>query len=1004
MKRKLPALVQKIPSDAQRARLARWLNARVAMTHAQEHAEAESVAAADVPASGFLRVDHLGKSWVRPYDSREARRGEVRLLSSRLVPGAERPVYVLVLADWEEGVKLVAPFGPLPEPATGGELALPGRPLPLQVLCAWNARTVPTKRLVWSWVVDFFEEEELSDAWAVFKHAATGAPLEAALETRVGLPIFKETDPRIAYQDEEVDLLAPLLAQDLPGVQDRVIEFPLPVSAPAVLAAETVSRRVEVVRFECPQRSVVLSLFCRVGAAQTTLVLHTPAGDPASGWDGAELLLPWGAPIGRFSGACAEVASRDLLQGVVVRLRDEVLPFCPANVKASPVPAGSFAGLLEEASDPEAPATFSDAQLSGLFLREDLPVSLRAALAGEILVRLWLYRAGEPGDSLLRARNALDGALREEWESRMATDGVLELPRNPFPAGSFAHEAWSVFARRAARFLRADGFIPALVGSDPGEAIPLPFRFQPGQTPDRKVTDLSGVPVPQWSEGIRRLEAERGHDLGLVLDVELGAKADRLEGGSLGLPVLVAHLRFSGEMPAILPLGVVASGEVVAGLICRPSGAGAKAALARRMGAVCLVPSPAVEGGLFPEGVPVGELPAHVRSALGVAKPGFLSARGLLDALRVLGEEIRGGRVRLEQAHQRLGWIVEALETQPPGAALTEANLMALVLQSAIANHQGNAPESDALLREARSLASQLKNPQVLVDASAHQVVCLTDLGYLEEAEHIGRDLLHWVRSQMQGDADSKTRAEMVACGVLGGQALLHAAVAGEPCGDESLSLLQSALHYARELQDPREICRDAVQIAGWHALLNPEGAEKAWAEARDILAGHLKKFSAVSEAYLNRVRFLGAYRRWLTSGEVEAGFAAWDLPSPDVAHAAWPLASALRCRGALLAASGALREADEDFARATSLLQREAPPVLRFMGAVCHVQAAISLRAKSPDRAEFYLRNATGIFEGFVPAVCPALDGRPWLEACLAWKTDPSSDVLRDLIRRYPF
>ncbi len=141
---------------------------------------------------------------VAPFDSDPPGPGEIRLLSPRLTPDAERPVYVAAFRDWEDDWKLVAPFGPYEAPATPGELLL-GREAPtLRVLCLWNAHSVPPDALRESWFIDRLTTEEMADAWSVFRHAATGAALPKPLQDRVGAPMAAGADPRIAYQTEEM--------------------------------------------------------------------------------------------------------------------------------------------------------------------------------------------------------------------------------------------------------------------------------------------------------------------------------------------------------------------------------------------------------------------------------------------------------------------------------------------------------------------------------------------------------------------------------------------------------------------------------------------------------------------------------------------------------------------------------------------------------------------------------------------------------------------------------
>lgn len=144
---------------------------------------------------------------VREFD-RPVAVGQVRLLSPELTPDTDRPVFVAVFGDWDEGEVLMAPFSPFSVPATTGEW-LTGRTTPvLRVLEVWNARSVPTAALEKSWRVDAFKDTECKGAWHVFEHDAFGKVLAPEFERQVGPPLVHPDDPRRQYQDEEFALLA----------------------------------------------------------------------------------------------------------------------------------------------------------------------------------------------------------------------------------------------------------------------------------------------------------------------------------------------------------------------------------------------------------------------------------------------------------------------------------------------------------------------------------------------------------------------------------------------------------------------------------------------------------------------------------------------------------------------------------------------------------------------------------------------------------------------------
>lgn len=185
---------------------------------------------------GSQSIVHHGSRANRVHDDDgEVRRGDVRLLAARFVPRADRPVYVAVISDWDDGRWLIAPFGGFSVPATRGELATGCADMPLKTLCLWNARDISAEVLSQSWLVDRMGEEELASAWAVFRHVAVGDALPDALRDRVGPPIFHANDPRGIYQREEAGRLADLADwSEQPGSKesDHMIAPPFSVVAP----------------------------------------------------------------------------------------------------------------------------------------------------------------------------------------------------------------------------------------------------------------------------------------------------------------------------------------------------------------------------------------------------------------------------------------------------------------------------------------------------------------------------------------------------------------------------------------------------------------------------------------------------------------------------------------------------------------------------------------------------------------------------------------------------
>jgi hypothetical protein len=139
-----------------------------------------------------------------------------------------------------------------------------------------------------------------------------------------------------------------------------------------------------------------------------------------------------------------------------------------------------------------------------------------------------------------------------------------------------------------------------------------------------------------------------------------------------------------------------------------------------------------------------------------------------------------------------------------------------------------------------------------------------------------------------------------------------------------------------------------------------------------------------------------------LLSGTVASDFERWELPAKKVSHLSWVLASSLKYRGTLFAAGGKFAEAAEDFKAAVSLLERQAPPVLRFMGATVSLRAYLSLHRNDPNLAADFRERARAVFEAFDSTAGPSLDGRKWLKVFDA--ADPVSQEAAFKIRQEPF
>jgi len=276
---------------------------------------------------------------VSPYDPHVAV-GQIRLLSPRILPKADSPVYVAVLRTWDKGWMLVAPYGPFAEPADPGELLSGRTDRALRILCLWNARSVPTSVLETSWIVDELSRKELEEAWAVFRSVSTGVALPEPLAKRVGPPILHPWDPRLTYQKRQMALLQPLLAKALIASEDQksvAVDQPsnlicLPDSfwkgsvfraTPrfALAAAEEPVAKVRKATWKFVGTKLKgLSLTLRVSSKDRPLfMVFDQKGEFSTRLDGAVIVSKNGKTSRPFKNGQAACALKDLKPGFVLR-------------------------------------------------------------------------------------------------------------------------------------------------------------------------------------------------------------------------------------------------------------------------------------------------------------------------------------------------------------------------------------------------------------------------------------------------------------------------------------------------------------------------------------------------------------------------------------------------------------------------------------------------------------------------------------------------------------
>lgn len=645
--------------------------------------------------------------------------------------------------------------------------------------------------------------------------------------------------------------------------------------------------------------------------------------------------------------------------------------------------------LFEKALDTRIVPFLSTGEL--LAVLEKIPVSqhLLEPVIGELLVRLWLYRARRP--------SALADALYSFVPQELRNVFVLiERSVNPNLAPDETiqeNAAWRFFVGRATDFIRADGVIALTVGRAKPEALAAPFRFKSHLDAGAKVQDVAGRVLVTWSKRIEVLEQEWEEDLGIQLQVEV-PECMTPQGSSFALPVVLAKAMRVGRLPQFQSLSVIATGSFVGGRLRPINRKQAKSTLAAHMGAVFVAPGTGKgsEHIGIPFDMPLNEVIDFMNVEFATRGFGAMTPRQADNAIRNLQKEIHEGRTSLSAAARCLRRFSALLDH---GASKTDdgAILRTHLLYSGIANHTGDPKDACSESSLAQTCALKLRNHRAYVEAVANEIVALTDLGSLVEAESVARNLLKWVTDEMVGDDRELLWCEMIATGVLGGQPLLQLALSGTECGEEALHLLTRAHAIAMELEAASEIARDAAQIVLWHALLRPKETESAYSEADALISRLDRAETRVSRTYLENARFLGAYRRLLTSGEITEGFEKWDLPDCRVAHDAWPYATALKYRGALYAAVGVENRAQSDFTSGVKRLSSSTSPLLNFIAATAALQAAESLGMSSAKGA-WMLKFAGRAFQANQKSQSNGA-ADPWIRRSLGLANDTTDSAL---------
>lgn len=284
--------------------------------------------------------------------------GDIRLLSAEFSARPERPVYVAILRDWESEGFVTAVFSPFSAAGLSTELVFPDRPHSLRVLCLWHHYELPQDFLAKSWFVDQLTQAELDDAWQVFRHAYTDAPLIAALAKRVGTDIESEKDPRLAFQNAEIELLQPLANAALDGaeaVEETSISKPMdlrsirssfafgmtgmagivPQTTPIInllssiweeydrrgllLAAASNTPLKATDEFQVVGYDLIVKFYLESDREKTTVTVFDSDDELSKNLDGSMILGSSGAELGLIKVGFSTISTADLKNGILIR-------------------------------------------------------------------------------------------------------------------------------------------------------------------------------------------------------------------------------------------------------------------------------------------------------------------------------------------------------------------------------------------------------------------------------------------------------------------------------------------------------------------------------------------------------------------------------------------------------------------------------------------------------------------------------------------------------------
>ena len=608
---------------------------------------------------------------------------------------------------------------------------------------------------------------------------------------------------------------------------------------------------------------------------------------------------------------------------------------------------------------------------SGVFLEIE-----RSALEAELIFRWWIHPPVS-GVASLKSEIERLPIFRPEFfvDVQAALGGVSEAKAalsEKRTAGMWMEErrslsdthAWMApFLARISQFVNSDGFIALVYGDGASRAVA--FRLEHERVESWRFVDATGNQVAtEWSDHAAALQEcipDAPYQVHLVGKLPLVP----LCGRSFGLALAVAS--FFRARPEFDRQAVVATGAIENGRLLPVAGCRSKRQMAHRQGARLFVCPKNPEGELealdgietleIEAGTPIQHALERIErklEELGLLRVDLRRIPGLIREILVRGGTGAGDPQRTIPRLRALILEIESALKNPRDAAA--ANRLLGPLNSAklhlasLYNHSGNPQESqrvlDELLQTPRGFATSTRECQHLDPISkcreaARRIVALADEGQFEEAGLVGERALNFAEQLASQTNDEAKRARMEVFGALGADLLLQRSVRNKDESDanRALDLLDQNLSISEDLEQAnladfhgqRNLSKSQVRRILWHAFWSPQSVEEMATKLIAEWNGYPD--SQGSLPYLERVRFLAAYRLLLEGGDPGLpGTDEWQLKRTHGPGEEWVAATCLKYRGALMAVAGREQEAFDNFKRGLQLLSGDKPRVLRLL------------------------------------------------------------------------